>query len=142
MEYMGIYLITVSIFRTMTFTACQFDQPDMANEMVNIRSVVLLIIPVKRSTMHHWPRSLHLPSKLDLHPLHKVRRDLDMADVRWMPHRPYIVLLQYASSVEIVDESSVILERLVDVADLLHEQWALDVCITRSAEAAPQRLAR
>lgn len=108
----------------------------------NIRSVVLLIIPVKRSTMHHWPRSLHLPSKLDLHPLHKVRRDLDMADVRWMPHGPYIVLLQYASSVEIVDESSVILERLVDVVDLLHEQWALDVCITRSAEATPQRLAR
>ena len=76
----------------------------------DIRSITLLIIPVKRSAMHHWPSSLHLPSKLDLNPLHKVRRDLDMADIRWMPHGPYIVLLQDASSVEIVDESSVVLE--------------------------------
>lgn len=66
--------------------------------------IILLIIPVKRATLHLGPRGPKRPAKSILDILFQMARQFDVSDVRWVVLGPDVVVLQDPCCVEVVDE--------------------------------------
>lgn len=109
-------------------------------QMATSSSIALLVIPVQSPMLDLRPCRRKFPSKLDLHPLQKVTRNLDMSNVGGMPLRRDIIVLEDARRVKVMNKFSLLSEMLVDVLDLVHPQRPLDIGIFVCAEPAPKRL--
>jgi hypothetical protein len=94
-----------------------------------LQLIICLIIPVQRPMMHLRPGGPKLPPKLQLHPLHQMRGNLQVSNIRGMPLRRDIVVLQDPRRVEVMDEP-LLLVMLVNSLDLIYPYRALYVCIS------------